>query len=122
MNTLVGRRAEVYRNVRKQCYSLRVAGRVVAHATSLELAGCEFRVSAADRRRVLREGVKNVHAVVVGAVVALEGVCPSTCGIRVRYNPRETETFVAAETSTPVFRARRAFLGDGGRVMIEEVP
>jgi len=67
---------DVYRNLRPgygtPCWSIRdpKSGRVLGHATDLELEDPTFIVSAAGRERVRREGRKNVHAVVRGTLVA----------------------------------------------------
>lgn len=93
----VGLRVFAYRNLHKGCWSLKAMsgpdkGRVVAHCQDVALAACELRVSEAGRRRVLREGRKNVHAGVVGYVLAAvpEYAKP---GLALRYNPREGATF-----------------------------
>ena len=60
----------VYRNLHKKCWSVqqKQKGRwkVVAHAESITLLDCVFRVSEAGRQRVLRESRKNVHAYIQG--------------------------------------------------------
>ena len=63
----------VYRNLHKKCWSVqqKQKGRwkVVAHAESITLLDCVFRVSEAGRQRVLRESRKNVHAYIQGFYV-----------------------------------------------------
>lgn len=70
----LGRRVFVYRNLRKRCYSIRAAegtwkGLVIAHAERVEVDDVSFKVSEAGRQRVLRTGVKNVHAGVEGRLI-----------------------------------------------------
>lgn len=71
-------RVFVYFNLHKKCWSIRAMegnqkGRVIAHAQAVELANCTFKVSEAGRQRVLREKRKNVHAGVVGDIIAFDG-------------------------------------------------
>lgn len=51
-------------------------GKVIAHAQELVVADAEFVVREAGRLRVIEEQRKNVHAGVVGRVVAWRGVAP----------------------------------------------
>ena len=64
----------VYRNLHQKCWSVQQKDskgrwKVVAHAESITLADCVFRVSEAGRQRVLSEGRKNVHAYIQGFYV-----------------------------------------------------
>jgi len=63
---------EVYRNLHNGRLSIRDAKTklVVGHADRVKLLGVTFHVSQAGRKRVLREGRKNVHAVVRGHMVS----------------------------------------------------
>lgn len=72
-------RVFMYFNLHRLCWSLKAlegpnAGRVVAHAASVRLTGCRFRVSEAGRQRVLAEKRKNVHAGIVGTLQAWEPI------------------------------------------------
>jgi hypothetical protein len=86
-------RVFVYRNLHKKCWSVKDlrTGRVFAHADRITLTECEFRVSEAGRRRVLREGRKNVHAGVVGRWNGIYGA--NSVGLRVSYNPYKMRKF-----------------------------
>ena len=64
------REVEVYRNLHRDCWSIRQDGVVVAHANSVGLTNCTFKVSQAGRQRVLRDQKKNVHAKIVGTLNA----------------------------------------------------
>ena len=95
----VGLRVFAYRNLHKGCWSLKAMegphkGRVVAHCADVALAACELRVSEAGRQRVLRERRKNVHAGVVGHVLAAVPQYQRE-GKPLRYNPYEGPTFTA---------------------------
>ena len=59
----------VYRNLHKQCLSVRQDGIVKCHAENVVLKDCEFKVSLAGQKRVRDEKKKNVHAGVKGFVV-----------------------------------------------------
>lgn len=76
---------EVYRHNRKNCYSVRLNKKVVAHVRAIRLENVEFVVSEAGRQRVLRTGQKNVHAFMRGDVV-LQLPIPKFWS-RVSYNP-----------------------------------
>ena len=105
----------VYFNLRRQLWSLKALegsnrGRVIAHRKVVALSDCEFKVSEAGRRRVLREGRKNVHAGVVGywrRKVISRGLSRA-----VTYNPFKGPTFIDCQTVSPIFSAPRALLRD----------
>lgn len=68
----------VYFNLHKKCWSIKALsgnqkGRVVAHADAVDLKDCTFKVSEAGRQRVVRTKQKNVHAGVVGELMAFDG-------------------------------------------------
>jgi len=56
----------VYRNLHKDCFSVRQGGIVVCHAENVVLRWAEFVVGVAGRERVRKERKKNVHAYVKG--------------------------------------------------------
>lgn len=108
----------MYRNVHKgkdeHTYSLkdRVTGKVTGHTQSLILKDPVFKVSDKGRERVRREGVKNVHAGIVGTEVkeAPEGLE----WLRVTYDPKRYLGFVTREGEKPVSKAEYAKLTAGG--------
>ena len=59
---------QVYKNLHKGCWSVRQAGKVVAHLDYICLHDCNFHVGKAGRDRVRKDGVKNVHAYITGFV------------------------------------------------------
>ena len=107
----------VYFNLHRKCFSVKALegefkGRVVAHASHVNLIHCTFKVSEAGRQRVLREKRKNVHAGVVGQLVKLTfmGEKDKCCYIeniyrcayqyphkRVKYNPYKLDSFYREE-------------------------
>jgi hypothetical protein len=70
MKDLNGKRVRVYRNLNKNCFSVKCmkTGRVIAHVREIVLKEVTYPVSKAGRNRVLRERVKNVHAFVQGVI------------------------------------------------------
>jgi len=102
-------RVFVYFNLHKKVWSVRAlegvdCGRVIQHATELCLADCVFKVSEAGRQRVIRERCKNVHAGVVGTLVA---AAPADLNLsrRVTYDPYRFASFVDAEDHSPLTEA-----------------
>jgi len=84
----------IYRNLHKDCFSVRYKGKVIAHSTSLLATGVTFSVSQAGRERVLREKKKYVHAYVV--CDDWEQIEPDALNVidgEVKYNPYKNETF-----------------------------
>ena len=95
--------------------SVKVTGERIDYASFVVIADCEFKVSEAGRQRCLREGVRNVHAWVVGVEeTRVKGmhVCPhAPAGWRTAlYSPFKGSTFVDSVTFEPVLTARRAIL------------
>lgn len=82
----------VYWNIHKQCWSVVVKGRVVAHADTLWLKNVSPRLSQAGRLRVIRDGRKNVHAYLEGELGAPPG--KPLCQGQIIYNPWQHKTFL----------------------------
>ena len=62
------KKVRVYRNLHRDCYSVKQGGIVRCHAENVTLRGCQFIVSKAGQRRVRDEQKKNVHAFIEGYV------------------------------------------------------
>ena len=103
----------VYRNLRTGNFSLRNSrtGLVYGHKHTVFLAEAEFKVGAKGRERVLREGRKNVHAGVLGTVVATSDGILDVNEVdlyaqgryrEVSYNPYLGDTFTYKDTGEPV--------------------
>ncbi|AXH70277.1 hypothetical protein SEA_HAIZUM_73 [Streptomyces phage Haizum] len=95
--------------------SLKVPGEHIDYASVVELTDVEFKVHEHGRQRCIREGVRNVHAWVVGDLAGeLVGESlPYELGgawRRALYDPWKGATFVDAETLEPVTEARSAVL------------
>ena len=94
-----GERVKVYRNLHKDQWSLMGTegpqrGRVVGYADEVWIEAPELTVSEASRQRAIREQSRNVHAFVVGRVVAPGGWDGPL--YRVRYNPFRAGCFTDA--------------------------
>jgi hypothetical protein len=107
----------IYRNLRKKCYSVKALegpnkGRVIAHANTLTLTDCQFKVSPSGRERVRRTGHKTVHAGVVGQWDGgIDTAMPSECKRTLYYNPHKVDTFVHYLTYQPIAAAPKVYLG-----------
>lgn len=112
---LRGRTVEVYRNLHRGCWSVRVGGLVALHTDAVHVEAATFKVSEAGRQRALREGARNVHATIRGIFVA--------CGARVflpeartlvsvTYAHTAGPTFTRRDTGAPVQRAAAVYLRD----------
>jgi len=108
-------RVFVYFNLHKKVWSVKClkTGRVIAHANFVSLRDCDYKVSKRGRERVLLERRKNVHAGVVGTLIALDVAHDQSqidaCEI-VTYNPYLYETFVLKQFDTPVFQSEAAYM------------
>ncbi len=91
-----------------------VKGEPTTYWGTVVMREVRFKVSQPGRERTLREGVKNVHAWVVGEVVETLGnqVIPNKRGVwrEAYYNPRMTETFVDKQTGIRLDTAKAAYL------------
>lgn len=109
-------RVECYKNLHKDCFSVRRGGRVIQYADSLVLFDATFAVQPAGRQKVLDQKRKNVHAFVRGSL----GTYPvnpdfdPSSGIAVSYNPYKFGFFYVRSTDLPIFEAEVAFLTNSG--------
>ncbi len=118
-------RVEVYRNLHKNCYSVRALtgenkGKVIDHVQSITLKDAKFVVQPAGRKRVLREKRKNVHAFVRGHITDE----PFKKGTPVKYDPYLTDAFVYKYYNGTIQEAQRVHLSftDEGHSKIEALP
>ena len=99
----------VYKNLHKDCWSVKQDGLVKLHTNDITLYDCEFKVSKVGRYRVLKEKRKNVHAGVRGYIEHWVGgigkmsweECHSTAEA-VTYNPYKYKTFVFKGNEEPI--------------------
>jgi len=92
----------VYRNLHKNCFSVRQSGTVMFHTNYLAMKNCDFVVNPGGRLKVLETGQKNVHAYVKGVIVnpteCYKGHLPFQWD-QITYNPKKYETFVSISDS-----------------------
>ena len=110
-----GDRIEVYRNLHKDCFSIRKNGRVVKHLFNdekLDMEDVKFAVQPAGRVKVLRERKKNVHAFVRGTYISKGLAAWQSVA---SYNPYKYGHFFTSfgGNASPIYEARRATLSDG---------
>lgn len=118
---VVGKKADVYRNLQVGGYSIRsreteTYGTVIGHEDEVVMENVEFVVQEAGRQKVLEEERKNVHAVVRGVVDtkdSWEGIDTNNA-IPITYNPYEYAHFVHANTEEPIESADRVLIGEDG--------
>lgn len=77
---------EIYRNLTRRRWSVRVGRWVAAHMEAIALRDVTFRSSEAARIRTLRTGIRDVHAWARGVPVPGLGRPPDA--VRIRYRPR----------------------------------
>jgi hypothetical protein len=112
----------VYRNLHRQCWSVRLRGKVIAHESEVWVWHAQFKVSEPGRQRVLRERRKNVHAFVCGrAAVPPLPVSLLDMGdpLRVKYSPYKSVSFYTPDDfpRRQVQRAKLVCLRADGTVL-----
>jgi hypothetical protein len=111
-----GDRIEVYRNLHKDCFSIRKNGRVVRYLYNnekLHLHDVKFAAQPAGRAKVLREGRKNVHAFVRGLYSGMRSIWAWQSVAS--YNPYKYGHFFTSfgGNASPIHKAKRATLSEG---------
>jgi hypothetical protein len=110
-------KAFIYWNLHKNVWSVKALdgpkkGKVVAHAKTLLIENAEFKVSERGRQRVIKERSKNVHAGVVGTVVAMDAIFDvSHSDTQVSYNPYKSDTFYTVPNGYGVSHAEMVYMG-----------
>ena len=122
---LIGETVKVYRNLHRDTWSLMAAagprrGRVVGYSDAVELANPVLTVSEASRQRAIRERTRNVHAFVVGRVLAPGSLDRSEL-VRVRYNPFRAGCFTDP-VGACVFEGGVARLDEHGALWMDASP
>lgn len=93
--------------------SLKTPGNKIDYVSGVEMSNVTFRVHEKGRQRCLRDGVRNVHAWVVGDVKSKtynSGPLHLPYMRRAIYDPWKGGAFVDADTLEPVHTADRAIL------------
>lgn len=105
-------KVQVYRNLHKNCFSLRSDRKVWAYAESVLILYPRFKVSEAGRQRVLREKRKNVHAFVEGLLI--EKPVELKMAGQFTYNPYRHGYFYDCQSNWMLDRADFAYLTNEG--------
>jgi len=98
----------VYKNLHKDCWSVKQNGLVKMHTTQLVMVACKFKVNEKGRQRVLEEQRKNVHAGIHGLIMTTQrsGNPPnkknSFFNEQISYNPYKNEKFIKLEDGSEV--------------------
>jgi len=117
-------RVEVYKNLHKDCFSIREKGKVTGYVEwpdCIYLTNATFVVQPGGRKRVRKEKVKNVHAFVKGTNTPIGGlsmkVIYNRCRTRVTYDPYTMETFQTMDgkpvthAEDVLFRNNKVYVG-----------
>ena len=106
--------ADVYWHSRKRAWSIRVAGRVVDHVSSVTATRCTMHVREGERRRALERRQRSVHAWIRGQLVDVT-VDHAVNLVEVGYSPWHAGTFTIRPGFAPVFAARLVVFHADGR-------
>jgi len=100
---------EVYKNLHKDCWSVRQGGKVRFHTDYIILKLAQFKVGEKGRLRVLREQCKNVHAFVKGFLCrskeANSHTTLETEWNTITYNPYKGDAFINKDGERKIFSA-----------------
>lgn len=113
-------RIEAYKNLHLDTWSLRDPKRIdpVEHADHVELHDVAFRIQLGGRAAVLRDGVRRVHAYVVGELAVRAERRRARAGrwYRFTYSPFRGPTFtlVNPRNPRPIYGAARVRLDRDG--------
>ena len=107
----------VYYNIHKGGFSIRSNdkrnphnGKVVAHAPSVVLSDCEFKVSQVSVKKIRQNKRKAVCAYIKGTFVGIEG---NHNGMEeIYFNPYNTKQFISVDTNVPVLAASTVYCSD----------
>jgi hypothetical protein len=105
------RRVYVYYNLHRKIWSVRQSGNRVEHHKNICLHDVRYLVQPAGRKRVIKSGVKNVHAGLSGYVV--DSVPVPAISFDVTYNPFKHKTFVDTIDHEPQEWSEYAYLSSG---------
>jgi hypothetical protein len=98
----------VYKNLHKDCWSVKQHGLVKAHIPAGEpvaMWDCYFHVDVKGREKVIKEQRKNVHAFVKGYLQEFCHLDTNGKEVEVTYNPYKYETFVDKSDESFVYYA-----------------
>lgn len=105
-----GEEVEVYQNLNiNHGYSIRSATtkKVLAHCSKVTLANCVFVISESGQQLTISnsKNQKQVHAVVRGTILGINGEKPTELDMGVSYDPYLQDSFFQLNTLNPVLTA-----------------
>lgn len=87
--TDLGKIVDVYFNLNNGFWSVKHKGKLLGHAEFVLLEPHKFHVGEAGRKRVLKEGRKNVHAWIKGELLSYDKRLPRFGGREIIYRPTD---------------------------------
>ena len=113
-------KVEIYKNSNRKCWSVRAytSKKVIGHVDRIHIDNAKFHVQPGGRARVLREGVKNVHAFVTGTLVSANQYYPDSWGYseEIVYDPYMHSSFVEKGTNVPVHTRPHIYFDAKGKL------
>ena len=112
---------EVYKNLNRDCFSVRQGGIVRFHTKIVCLKNVTYKVSEAGRQRVLKEKRKNVHAFVVGTICHSDEVSKETFPFTaawVSYNPYKNDSFYVVGDGQKIKKSQYADLYNNEPILV----
>lgn len=111
MNFKIYKHAPKSKNAGYNIYSIRDREKVIHHLSHFALRNCNFYVGQSGRNRVLRDGVKNVHAYIKAESFHTNISLPKRA-FRVTYDPFKNDQFMVLNNegiAIPIYRADSVF-------------
>ena len=120
---LPGDKVQVYKNLNRSCFSIRSkkTGLVVAYADTVTLSDVIYKVSEAGLQRVLKTGIRSVHAYIEGIFMVADLKAPPAGANQLAYyQPFTTDHFHVEGSATKVHHSKIAHC-QNRRVFFEEI-
>lgn len=92
--------------------------RVTSHPLMVKLKNARFLVNQHNRKKVIKEGRKNVHAFIEGELVDTKSTIK---GQKVVYDPYETSQFIIDSSGEAVYEADEVSVDSGGEIRVKGV-
>lgn len=93
------KKVSVYRNLHKDCLSVKQGSKVIFHTRKILLKNVKYRVNEKIRQRVIEKKRKEVHAFVDG-FICNSSTLPTCFLEKVVYNPYTDKTFKFSSNNT----------------------
>lgn len=112
-------KVSVYRNLHKECLSIKKGGLVHGYTQMVVLYGVTFSVGKSGNEKTNITKQKNVHAYVKGSIIFATDVDDIEATYqklemagykRVYYNPFKVKEFVLYSTFEPIYKAEKAIV------------